>query len=63
MGSKEAIINILDDETCQVTEKLMPVDGDRAGHSNTVFSVNYLNEHQIISGGWDDHVHLWDVRS
>ena len=45
VGSKEADIRVIDDETFNVSEKMLPVDGDRAGHSNIIFSVNYLNEH------------------
>jgi COMPASS component SWD3 len=33
------------------------------GHSNRVFSVKYTHdENLLLSGGWDNTVHIWDVR-
>lgn len=33
------------------------------GHANRVFSVKYTHdEHLLLSGGWDNTVHIWDTR-
>ena len=35
------------------------------GHSNRVFSVKYVpgDENCVVSGGWDNTVHIWDIRT
>mmetsp|Transcript_16232 Transcript_16232/g.49396 ORF Transcript_16232/g.49396 Transcript_16232/m.49396 type:complete len:429 (+) Transcript_16232:86-1372(+) len=36
----------------------------RSGHSNRIFGLRFGTEpHVILSGGWDNTVQLWDVRS
>ncbi len=32
------------------------------GHSNRIFSVRFIDDNTIISGGWDSVLHLWDIR-
>ena len=32
------------------------------GHSNRVFSVNYVDENLLISSGWDQRILFWDIR-
>ena len=37
--------------------------GAVTGHSNRVFATLYLDENTVASGGWDNTVILWDIRS
>lgn len=32
------------------------------GHSNRIFSIKFIDDNTIISGGWDSVIHLWDIR-
>ena len=33
------------------------------GHSNWVLSVKWVDEHCVLSAGWDKVVLLWDIRA
>lgn len=39
-----------------------PAGWNNVGHDNRVFAVKFIDEHTLISGGWDSVVHVWDVR-
>lgn len=32
------------------------------GHSNRIFSVKFIDENTLVSGGWDSVIHVWDAR-
>ena len=32
------------------------------GHSNRIFSVKFIDDNSIVSGGWDSVLHQWDLR-
>ena len=35
---------------------------NHSGHSNRIFSLKFIDENTVISGGWDSVVHIWDLR-
>lgn len=32
------------------------------GHSNRIFCVKFIDENNLVSGGWDSVIHFWDTR-
>jgi COMPASS component SWD3 len=68
-GGRDSKIRIYDEATKTLVSVLEGgVMGDRSatapGHSNRVFSVKFTHDENIIlSGGWDNTVHIWDIRS
>ncbi|OQR96839.1 hypothetical protein ACHHYP_13205 [Achlya hypogyna] len=65
-SGKDHTIRVYDEAT--KTEVLAMKGGHgtlTAGHSNRVFSVKFhpLDEHTIVSGGWDNTVQIWDTRA
>ena len=73
-AGKKPVIQLFDEDT---RKELCILEGSRgfgystkgseshAGHSNRIFSLKFnpLDPNILISGGWDNTVHLWDVRS
>lgn len=39
-----------------------PAGWNNVGHDNRVFSVKFIDQYTVISGGWDSVVHIWDLR-
>jgi len=58
-ANNNALCPVIDD----VSHKPLCVMGGSKGHSNRVFAVKYATPNVIVSGGWDNCVHIWDVRS
>jgi COMPASS component SWD3 len=52
----------LQQETKTVTLDFEPAGWNNLGHDNRVFAVKFIDEHTLISGGWDSVVHIWDTR-
>merc|ERR1712154_703095 len=65
-AGKDKIIRIYDDETkklmCSLEKGFM---AKHVGHSNRIFSLKWKSDDPniLISGGWDNCVLLWDLRS
>ena len=63
LGCRDTSIKIYDEATKQVSLDLDSKGGLRSGHGNRIFSLKWLDEHTIASGGWDRNVLIWDVRT
>lgn len=67
-GGRDTKIRIYDEATKSLVATLEGgIRGDRShdapGHSNRVFSVKFTHDENILlSGGWDNTVHIWDTR-
>ena len=67
-GGNDTKIRIYDEATkTMITAMEGGIRGEvskaEAGHSNRVFSVKFTHdENLLISGGWDNTVHIWDTR-
>ena len=62
-GCSDFTIIIYEAEELSVVAQLDYGTGDKPGHSNRIFSFRWINEHGLLSGGWDDTIILWDIRS
>lgn len=49
-------------DTKSISTDLGCAEWNYRGHSNRVFSVKFIDDHTVLSGGWDSVIHLWDVR-
>lgn len=47
-----------------IAHRFPPGDSNQKGHTNRVFSIRFLpdNPNIFLSGGWDQTVHIWDIR-
>jgi WD40 repeat protein len=43
--------------------ELQASDGERLGHKNRVYCVKYISENEVLTGGTDENMLLWDVRT
>lgn len=57
-------IRIYDETTKVVNMTLEKAQWRRAGHSNRIFSLKFLDDQPdlLLSGGWDTNLHIWDLR-
>jgi WD40 repeat protein len=63
IGSKGGAVFLFDENTKNQSATLREGFGDRIGHSNRVYSVKFIDEHMMVTGGWDNNVLLWDTRT
>ena len=50
-------------ETKSTVHEFKPAGWNNVGHDNRVFAVKFIDDHTMISGGWDSVVHIWDARN
>lgn len=62
VGCRDATVRVYDEGTRSISAELSPGRGERLGHGNRVFSLKWVNENSLVSGGWDRNVLVWDVR-
>lgn len=62
LGCKNSSVLIVDESTKSVVLDLSGEGGEIPAHSNRVFSVKWINETLLVSGGWDNNLFIWDTR-
>ena len=65
-AGKDKIVRIYEEATkSQVATLSQNIMGTSIGHSNCIFSVKFhpLEEHTVLSAGWDNTVCVWDLRA
>ena len=62
VGCKTPAVRIYDESTKSLFISLQK-HGDNLGHSNRICSLSYFKENLIMTGGWDNNIYIWDVRT
>ena len=50
-------------DTKSINVTFGPADWNYRGHSNRIFSVKFIDDNILLSGGWDSVIHQWDLRA
>lgn len=69
-AGKDKVVRMYDEATKTCVTEMSGSQGysntkASSGHSNRVFSVKYVpgDENTVVSGGWDNTVQIWDLRT
>ena len=62
VGCKDPAVRVYDESTKTLFLSLQK-QGDNLGHSNRICSLSYFKENLIMTGGWDNNIYIWDVRT
>lgn len=65
-AGKDMKIRLYDEETKKIRSVLQAIQWQSPGHNNRIFSVKFVNSddpNTLISGGWDNNLHFWDLRT
>jgi COMPASS component SWD3 len=64
-SGKDHAVNVYDETTKALVQKMGGQGSWKSGHSNRVFSLKFNpnDENILLSGGWDNTVQIWDVRA
>jgi len=63
-GGKDCRVRLYDLETKELIMKMIPVDSNHPGHSQSIFALIFKKDdpNVIVSGGWDKTLQIHDVR-
>ena len=62
IGCMDSTVRVYDESTKSLVGELLPGRGEHIGHNNRIFSIKWLSEFSLVSGGWDNNVLVWDIR-
>ena len=69
-AGKDSNIRIYDEstynhhlDTKSISITLGAASWNNSGHSNRIFSLKFIDENILVSGGWDSVLHQWDIRT
>lgn len=63
LGCNDMSVKVYDENNKNSVCTFYPGRGNHLGHSNRIFAVKWRGEQCLVSGGWDNNVILWDLRS
>ena len=63
VGLNDMSVRIYDEVNKALISTFSPARGNRLGHSNRIFTVKWLEENCVVSGGWDNSIIFWDLRT
>ena len=63
IGLDDMSLRIYDEYSKALVTTFAPGRGNRLGHSNRIFTVKWLEENCVVSGGWDNSIIFWDLRT
>ena len=63
VGCKDNTVQIYDESSKTITSVLGPSHGFAPGHNSRIFCLKWVDENLLLSGGWDNQILFWDLRS
>lgn len=63
IGCKDNVVRVFDDSSKSIITQLGSSRLYSLGHSSRVFSLKWVDETMLISGGWDNKIICWDLRT
>ena len=62
IGCRDTTIRLYDEQSKSLITQFGPSLGFNPGHNSRVFSLKWVDENMMISGGWDNKIIIWDIR-
>jgi WD40 repeat protein len=62
VGCKDPTVKVYDENTKSLFLTLRK-HGENVGHCNRICSLSFFKEYMIMTGGWDNNIYIWDIRS
>lgn len=63
IGCKDRSIKVFDEGTKDKIADLTGGDVQQLGHDNRIMSVKWIGDSILMSGGWDNNILIWDLRT